>query len=169
MKTSSFSFFLSVWHRLQHTWKAGSANERRLLGTALAVLLLALLWWAALGPALGTLRGANAQHRTLDAQLLTMRGLATETASMQAMPRIKTADSRSALEQSVRDLGPLGRLSIAGERATVTFKDVPADTLVKWLVQTRKTARAKPAEMHMTLNAMRTAWDGNVVLLLPPP
>ena len=170
MKAAATPALSSAWQRARAGWASASATERRLLGAALGAVLLALLWWAALSPALSTLGSAAAQHRALDAQLQTLRALAGETASLQALPRIKTADSLSALEQLVRqDLGPQARLSVAGERATVTLKDVPADVLVRWLVQTRQTARTKPAEIHLTLNTPRTGWDGSVVFWLPPP
>ena len=170
MKTASTPALLSTWQRALATWAAVPTTQRRLLAAALAVALLAWLWWIALSPALNTLRSASTQHRALDAQLLTLRALAMETASLQAMPRVKNAESVRALEQQLQqDLGPQAKLSVVGERATVTVKDLPPDTLVRWLVQTRQTARVKPAEMHLTLNAQRTAWDGSVVLLLPPP
>ena len=136
----------------------------------MVVTLLALIWWTALSPALSTLRGATGQHRALDAQLQIMRALAAETGGLQAMPSVKAADSLRTLEQLVRqDLGSKGQFATAGDRVTVTFKDVPADTLVRWLVQTRKTARAKPVEVHLALNVPRSTWDGSVILLLPPP
>ena len=170
MKTASTPALLATWQRAKATWAAAPTTQRRLSGAALAVALLAWLWWTALSPALNTLRSASTQHQALDAQLLTLRALALETASLQAMPRFKNTESVGALEQLLRqDLGPQAKLSIAGERATVILKDLPPDTLVRWLVQTRQTARVKPAEMHLTLNAQRTAWDGSVVLLLPPP
>ena len=170
MKTAVSPVLSLAWQRARHAWAAASAKERRLLGTALAVTLLALLWWTGLSPALSTLRGATEQHRALDAQLQNLRALAAETGNLQAMPSMKAADSLRTVEQLVRqDLGSRGQLATAGDRVTVTFKDLPADTLVRWLVQTRKTARAKPVEMHLALNAPRTTWDGSVILLLPPP
>lgn len=170
MKTVSTPASFSVWQRAQATWAVASAAQRSVLAGALALALLAGLWWVALSPALSTLRNASAQHRALDAQLITLRALAVETASLQAMPRVKNIESVSTLDQLLRqDLGPDAKLSIVGERATITLKDMPPDTLVRWLVQTRKIARVKPAEMHLTLNAQRTAWNGSVVLLLPPP
>ena len=170
MKNAVAPLLFSASHRVRQAWAAGSAKERRLLGTALAVTLLALLWWTGLSPALSTLRAAPEQHRVLDAQLQIMRALASETGGLQAMPSVNTADSLRTLEQLVRqDLGSKGQFATAGDRVTVTFKDVPADTLMRWLVQTRKTARAKPVEVHLTLNAPRITWDGSVILLLPPP
>ena len=170
MKTVSTPALLATWQRVKATWAAASTTQRRLSGAALALALLAWLWWTALSPALNTLRSASTQHQALDAQLLTLRALALETASLQAMPRVKNTESVGALDQLLRqDLGLQAKLSVVGERATVTLKDLPPDTLVRWLVQTRQTARVKPAELHLTLNAQRTAWDGSVVLLLPPP
>lgn len=170
MKSAVAPVLYSALHRVRQAWAAGSAKERRLLGTALGVTLLALLWWTGLSPALSALRGATEQHRALDAQLQNLRALAAETVDLQAMPSIKAAESLRTLEQLVRqDLGTRGQLATAGDRVTVTFKDIPADTLARWLVQTRKTARVKPVEMHTALNTPRATWDGSVILLLPPP
>ncbi len=160
----------TAWQRGQAAWSALPARERRLLAAALAVVALAALWWVGLSPALQTLRSAQAQQRALDAELQTMRALAAEAASLQALPRIRTDDSRKALELSVSQrLGASGQLTVAGESATVTLKGVSAGALTQWLAQARSNARATPVQARLTLNAARTGWDGNVVLALPPP
>jgi general secretion pathway protein M len=156
--------------RGQAIWAALAARERRLLAVALAVVVLAVLWWAGVSPALQTLRSAESQHRALDAELQTMRALAAEAASLQILPRIKADDSRKALDLSVSQrLAASAQLSVAGERATVTLKGASAEALAQWLAQARSNARATPVEARLTLNAARTGWDGRVILALPPP
>lgn len=151
-------------------WAALATRERLLLGAALAVVMLAVLWWVGLGPALQTLRSAGPQQRALDAELQTMRALAAEAASLQALPRIKFDDSRKALEQSVRQsLGASAQIAVAGDRATVTLKGASPEALTQWLAQARNNARAVPVEAHLTLNAAGTGWDGSVAIALPPP
>ncbi|MGH8832642.1 MAG: type II secretion system protein GspM, partial [Polaromonas sp.] len=121
-------------------------------------------------PALDILRNAESRHRSLDAQLQTMRALAAEAGSLQTLPRIKTADSLKALDLSVKlRLGATAQLAVAGERATVTLRGVSAEALAQWLAQARSNARAVPVEARLSLNAARTGWDGSVVLALPPP
>ena len=170
MKARALSTFTGAWQRGQTFWAALPGRERLLLGSALAVVLLALLWSVGVAPALTTLRTAESQHRALDAELQSMRALAAEAASLQATPRIKPEDGRKALELSVKErLGAAAQLVLAGDRATVTLKGAPAAALAEWLAQARSNARAVPAEAHLSLNAARTGWDGRIVLTLPPP
>lgn len=160
----------SIWQRGQATWSALAARERLLVGSVLALVALAVLWWVGVSPALDILRNAESRHRSLDAQLQTMRALAAQAGSLQALPRIKTADSLKALDLSVKQrLGATAQLAVAGERATVTLRGVSAEALAQWLAQARSNARAVPVEARLSLNAARTGWDGSVVLALPPP
>lgn len=149
-------------------WAARSGSERRMLSIATALLAVVIVWWAGLSPALGTLRGARAEHRLLDEQLQSMRALAVEAAGLQALPRLSAEDSVRALEAATTKLGPTARMSVAGDRVTLLLNNTPADALAQWLVQARTAARALPAEMHLRLNANRNGWDGSVVLALPP-
>lgn len=170
MNANVSSYFSSTLQRGQAAWAALAPRERWLLGSALSVVVLAVLWWVGVAPALDTLRNAESRHRSLDAQLQTMRALAAEARSLQALPHIKTDDSRKALDLSVKQgLGTTAQMVVAGERATVTLKGTSAKALAEWLVQARSNARTLPIEAHLSLNAARTGWDGSVVLALPPP
>ena len=160
----------SLRQRGTASWSAMAARERLLVGAALAVVLLALLWWVGIQPALNTLRQAETQHRSLDAQLQTMRELAAQAASLQSQPRISGDDSLKALDLSVKQrLGAAAQLNVVGERATVTVKGASAESLAQWLGAARSNARAVPVDARLTLNAARNGWDGTVVLALPPP
>src|SRR5665647_3394131 len=142
MSANAPLFPATVWQRGQAAWAALAARERRLLAAALVVVVLAALWWVGLSPALQTLRSAESQQRALDAELQTMRALAAEAASLQALPRIRPDDSRKALELSVRQrLGASAQLAVVGERATVTLKGASAEALTQWLAQARSNAR----------------------------
>lgn len=158
-----------ISQRARVFWQERSLSERRALSVALAVVALTLLWWLALGPALATLRSAEAQHRVLDAQLQVMQNLAVQAATLKALPTIKAEESRRALDLAVRQLGTAAQLSLQGERAVVTVKNVEASALSAWLSQARTNARAVPQEAHLRINATRSGWDGSVVLRLPAP
>lgn len=151
----------SYWHRLaprEKMWVAGAA----------AVIAAALVWLIAIGPALGTLRTAEAQHRSLDAQLQRMRGLQTQARALQAQPRQSYEEAQRLLELSVRErLGTSARTSIVGDRVTLTLTGTPADALAQWLTQARVNARALPSEAHLLRNASGF-WEGALVLTLPP-
>ena len=168
MKAGARSRLAQVLQGGQSFWAVRTRGERMTLGTGLAVVVLALLWWVGLSPALDTLRNSEAQHRALDAQLQIMRSLAAQAASLQALPRIRADESVRALDASTTQLGATAQLLVAGDRATVTLKNVPADTLALWLAQTRNNARVLPLEARLRPNAARNGWDGSVVLGLPP-
>jgi general secretion pathway protein M len=148
-------------------WQSLPSRERSGVVVATAVVAAAVTWWLLLGPALTTLRTAPARHQALDAQLARMGALQAQAQAMQAQPRANPAEVTGALEASVRaSLGESARLVVAGERATVTFSQVPGPALAQWLAQARLNARALPAEARMQRNAAGT-WNGSVVLHLP--
>jgi len=99
-------------------------------------------WWLGVAPALTVLRGAEQQHRVLDAQLQAMQAMQAQARALQAQPRLAPDEARRQLEASVKPLAPGLQLSLAGDRATVTLKGVSADTLAQWLAQVRLTAPA---------------------------
>ncbi|GAA4329547.1 hypothetical protein GCM10023165_02580 [Variovorax defluvii] len=175
--------------RWQAWWPELEPREQRLIGAAAAVVLLALLWWVALAPALRTLSAAPAEHARLDAQLQQMTGLQAQAKALQAQPRASRDDAMRALESSVREsLGPNAQLQPAasGEGVSVAVRALRADTLAQWLAQARTNARAVPREVHLARSAQSAPaegggtapaksgerpvprWDGTVVMGLPP-
>ncbi|MGV2482088.1 UNVERIFIED_CONTAM: type II secretion system protein M, partial [Salmonella enterica subsp. enterica serovar Weltevreden] len=71
---------------LRARWALLAPREQMLVGTAGVLVLLALLWWLALAPALQTLRSAPARHAALDAELQRMLQLQAEARQLQALP-----------------------------------------------------------------------------------
>lgn len=153
---------------VQARWAALAPSEKTLIGSAAAVLAIALLWLVAIAPALGTLRTAEEQHRALDLQLQRMRGLQAQAQAMQAQPKQNHDEALRLLELSVRQgLGTSARTAVLGDRVTVTLTGTPADALAQWLTQARVNARALPSEAHLNRNAAGL-WEGTVVVTLPP-
>ncbi|RYF16032.1 MAG: type II secretion system protein M [Comamonadaceae bacterium] len=152
---------------LRARWQALAPREQALVAAASALVALALLWWIALAPAVGTLRSAEEQHRALDQQLQHMRRLQAQAKAMQSQPRLGQEESLRQLDASIRQqLGLSARHAIAGERVTVTLTNAPAAALAQWLSQVRTNARAIPGEARLTRNAAG-GWDGTLVLTLP--
>lgn len=152
---------------LRARWALLAPREQALVAGALTLVLLALLWWVALAPALATLRSAAAQHRTLDAQLQHMRRLQAQAKMMQSQPRQNNAEAMRQLEAAIRQhLGVSARYAIAGERVTITLNNTPAPGLAQWLSQVRTNARAIPGEARLTRNP-GGGWDGTLVVTLP--
>ena len=155
-------------HGLRTGWLRLAPRERRLALAAATLVMLALLWWLLLRPALGTLRSADAQHRSLDAQLQQMLAWREQALRLQAQPRQNRDDAVRLLEGSIRGgLGAGARMTITGDRVTVAMAAVPPDALAQWLTQARINARAVPGEARLQRNAAGQ-WDGTLVLNLPP-
>lgn len=161
---------MSALQTLQARWGLLRPRERRLLTFGTAVLGLALLWWVALAPALQTLRTAPQQHQRLDMQLQHMRQLQAQAQALQQRPRTNTADAARALEQSVHQhLGASAQVQHNGTQATVTIKNLPADTLAQWLAQVRGQASATVTQARLQRDGAATpvTWSGTLVLALP--
>ncbi|MEO5794557.1 MAG: type II secretion system protein GspM [Rhodoferax sp.] len=155
-------------------WDSLAPRERRSVQAALALVAVALLWWVGIGPALHTLGAADAQHRSLDAQLQTMHSLQAEAQALQAQPKLSFDDALKAVELAVKsELGGSGQINVTGERVTVSLKNTPADALARWLAQVRINARALPTEARLVrsqvgnLSTPVATWDGSLVLTLP--
>ncbi|MDO8767436.1 MAG: type II secretion system protein GspM [Burkholderiaceae bacterium] len=159
---------------LQSYWRQMKPHEKRLLLAASALVLLALLWWSALAPALKTLRLAPEQHRLLDAQIQAMQRMSTEAKALQNQPKLGLEEAQKALQSSVTQrFGNTAQLSIAGERATLTLKNANPQELALWLTQARVNARALPSEVKLNRSATASpsasssGWDGSLVMNLP--
>ena len=112
---------------LQRRWNSLLPREKTLVQVTAAVIGVALLWWLAVAPALQTLRTANTRHQALDTQLQQMKRLQAQAQQLQTQPKIGADESLRALEAAVKQrLGTGGQLNVAGDRATVTLKAVPA-------------------------------------------
>ncbi|WP_218510405.1 type II secretion system protein GspM, partial [Variovorax sp. dw_308] len=136
---------------MQARWAEMETRERRLVTAAVTLVLLALVWWVALAPALNTLSAAREEHKRLDAQLQRMSTLQAQAKALQSQPRANRDESLRALESSVRQsLGASAQVVNAGDAANVMMRAAPADALAQWLAQARNNARAVPREAHLT-------------------
>ncbi|MDB5752945.1 MAG: gspM [Ramlibacter sp.] len=154
--------------QLRTHWNALAPREQTMVAAATALVAFALLWWLALAPAFATLRSAETQHRTLDAQLQQMRRLQAQAKAMQAQPRLGHDEAMRQLEQAIRaQFGVAARYTIAGSQVTVVLANAPAAAVAQWLAQVRSNARAIPGQARLTRNASG-GWDGTLVLTLPP-
>jgi len=169
--------------QLRARWATLERRERRMVAIAAALVVLALLWWIALAPALRTLAAAPAEHAQLDAQLQQMALLQNRAKALQAQPRLNRDDALRALETSVRQsLGTNAQLMTASGdgAATLTMRATPADAVAQWLAQARGNAHAVPREAHLTRVAAappaagskdpqpaKVRWEGTLVMALP--
>lgn len=148
-------------------WERLAIREKALVAVAVLAIAVLLVWLVALRPAVTVMRSAEGQHRTLDAQLQQMLALQQQAKALQAQPKLGHDEALRLLELSLRQrLGTSARLSVAGDRATITLAGTPADALARWLTQARVDARALPGEARLTRNAAGL-WEGTIVLSLP--
>jgi general secretion pathway protein M len=147
---------------LQAWWRTLSLRDRQLALFGGAVLVLFLVWWLALQPALATLRRAPLEMDALEAQLQTMQRLAAETAELRATPPVNPDQAQAALTAATERLGAKGKLSLQGDRAVLTINGAGTEALRGWLAEARSGARARPLEA----NLMRSGegYSGTLVL-----
>ena len=153
---------------LRTRWQSLPAREKKLVAATVAVLAVVLLWLVALRPALGVLRSAQQQHRSVDAQLQRMRGLQAQAQALQSQPKQSHEEALRKLEVSIRQrLGTSARFAVTGDRVSVTLTATPPDALAQWITQARVDARALPSEARLVRNA-GGLWEGTMMLSLPP-
>ncbi|QSI29094.1 type II secretion system protein M [Variovorax sp. RKNM96] len=174
--------------QLKARWAALAMRERQMVGAAIALVALALLWWIALAPALRTLAAAPAEHAQLDAQLQQMATLQNRAKALQSQPRLARDEALRSLETSVREglgVNNAQLMTAGGDGATVTLRATPASTVAQWLAQARGNAHAVPREVHLTRapatppapgskdkdapQLPQVRWEGTVVMALPAP
>lgn len=143
-------------------WQALSSRERLAIGVASIVLGLLLLWWIAIAPALRTLRDTPAQRAGLETQLAVMQRQAAEAGRLRGQPPLPLPQAQAALNAATERLGSKAKLSVIGDRATVTFTGIEGPALLAWLGEVRTGARARPIDAQ--LKRLGRAYDGTLTL-----
>jgi general secretion pathway protein M len=145
-------------------WKALSDRERTALGVAAVAVGLLLVWWLAIAPAWRVVRAAPAQLDRMDTQLQRMQSLSAEARELRATAPISASQSSAALKAATERLGAKARLSVVGDRATLTLTGVTGDGLRQWLSEARSGARARIVEAQLSRSPQ--GLNGTVVLTL---
>ncbi|PUE34398.1 type II secretion system protein GspM [Limnohabitans sp. Jir72] len=193
---------MNTWHKqlqaaaaplrtaLSAAWAQRSVRERQLLSLVAVVLALAAVWRIALAPALNTWHEAPARQAALDRQSAQMRQLQAQAQSLKKPSAVTRADALQWLERNLASLGTDAKLSLQGERASVSLQATPADGLALWLQQAREHAQALPVQAQLRQTTSPAApklgpaspaakasdapasssavrWSGTVVLSLP--
>lgn len=148
-------------------WQTMAPREKLMVAAGAALVLLALAWWVMLAPALGVLRNGPQQRQALDVQLQRMMALQSQAQSLQSVPRLGPEEASRQLEAAVRQsLGTTGRLTLQGDRATLTLVAAAPDALARGLAQVRANARLTPTDAHLVRNPAGQ-WDGTLAFTLP--
>ena len=146
----------------RNAWRARTPGERQALLALFGVLIALVLWLVAIQPAWRTVRQAPAQLDQLDAQLQQFRAVAAEVGTLKATPPVAMAQAATALKSATDRLGERGRLSVMGDRATLTLTGVTPEALRSWLDDARTVARARPIDVQLVRAAR--GYNGSVTL-----
>lgn len=152
---------------IKGVWARLGVRERKLVGIVGALVAALLLWVLAVRPAWTAANDAATRLPTLDAQLKTMQRLGVESRELRTAPRLPPAQSAAALKTATDTLGAAGRLTPAGERATLTLTNATGEQIQRWLVDARTNARARTLEAKLTRSAV--GYSGTIVVALPAP
>lgn len=131
-------------------WQALPERERLGLTLAGIAVGIALAWMIGVAPALRTLRETPAQIDALDLQLQSMQRMAAEAKELRGTAPVPATLAADALKSATDRLGDRGRLTLMGDRATLTLTGVTSEALRGWLVEARSGARARPLEAQLT-------------------
>lgn len=154
----------------QTRWAQLAPKERKGIAVAIAVVVLATVWLAMVGPGLQQWRTAEAKARALDAQLQQMQTLQAQAQSIQAQPALAYDDAVRALKLATQQaLGATAQMSVVGDRASVTLQNAQPQALAQWLTQARLNARSVPSEARLTRapSPGPLLWNGTLTMALP--
>jgi general secretion pathway protein M len=149
---------------LRQRWQGLNTRERQLVSLAGAALASGLLWLLLITPAWQTWREVPAKARLLEVDQLQMQRLATEAKELKAQPPVNAAQSAEALKAATDRLGAVGKLSLIGDRATLTLTGASPAQLGTWLGEVRAGARARPVDAQ--LQRVGNGLQGTVVVNL---
>lgn len=131
-------------------WRTRAPRERLALLLMGSVLLFGLAWLLLVQPALTTLRETPVQLERLESQLQQTRALAAEAQALRGVAAVGTGQATAALRAATERLGDKGRLTLLGDRATLTLNGASPEALRGWLVEARSAARVRPVEAQIT-------------------
>jgi type II secretory pathway component PulM len=150
--------------KARQLWQSRLPRERLLLSAAAAVVLVALFWTFALGPAWRLWQQAPGSRLQAEQQRSIMLALQARAQALQKQARIDPAQSRDALSKSVKDLG--AQLSSEGQRATVELPRVPIAALAAWLQALGPQIGARVVQANLQ-ESEPGFWTGRMTLELP--
>jgi general secretion pathway protein M len=153
--------------QLQARYAKLDARERQMVLVIGGLLAFLLVWLILVRPAWKTLDEAPALREQADAQLLQMQAISTEAKQLRALPPVPQSVAEQVLKSATDDLGGKAKISVQGERATLSVTGINGEDLRKWLLQARGGARARPVEA--TLTRAGDGYNGTLVVAIGSP
>ena len=131
-------------------WRSLAPRERRGMSIAGVAVALFVVWSLLIGPAWRTLSSAPAQLDQLEAELQRMQRLAAQAQELRGAAPVLPDQATAALQAATARLGTTAKISMLGDRATLTLNGTPPDQLRSWLGEARSAARARPVEAQLS-------------------
>ena len=153
--------------QLQARYAKLDARERQMVIVIGGLLAFLLVWLVLVRPAWKTLDGAPALREQADAQLLQMQAISNEAKQLRALPPVPQPVAEQVLKSATDDLGGKAKISVQGDRATLSVTGISGEDLRKWLLQARGGARARPVEA--TLARAGDGYNGTLVVAIGSP
>jgi general secretion pathway protein M len=155
---------LKLRTQAQGLWKGLAPRERRGLSIAVAVLAVFAVWSLFVQPAWRTLQTAPAQLDRLESEFQRMQRLAAEAQELRGAAPVLPDQAAAALQAATARLGDGAKLSLIGDRATVTLTGTAPDALRAWLGEVRSAARARPVEAQLSQSG--SGYSGTLTVTL---
>ena len=155
---------MKLQQELQLRWSRLQPRERVLVSVGAGAIGVLLFWYVGLYSAWTTWKTVPSQKRALEIDWLQMQRLASEARDLKSQPPVNAAQAAEALKSATDRLGATGKLSQAGDRATLVLNGVSPEALRTWLSDVRSGARARPVDM--TINRGNGGLTGQVVVTL---
>ena len=89
---------------------------------------------------------------------------AAEVKTLRAIAPVSSSQANAALKAATDRLGDRAKLSVQGDRATLTLTNVSTEALRSWLNEARSAARARPIEA--SLARAPQGYSGTLVMTL---
>jgi general secretion pathway protein M len=153
--------------QLQARYAKLDARERQMVIVIAGLLAFLLVWLILVRPAWKTLDEAPALRAQADAQLLQMQAISSEAKQLRALPPVSQPVAEQVLKSATADLGGKAKISVQGDRATLSVTGINGEDLRKWLLQARGGARARPVEA--TLTRAGDGYNGTLVVAIGSP
>ena len=136
--------------QLQARYAKLDARERQMVVVIAGLLAFLLVWLILVRPAWKTLDEAPALREQADAQLLQVQAIAIEAKQWRALPPVPQVVAEQVLKSATDNLGAKAKISVQGDRATLSVTGINGEDLRTWLIQARGGARARPVEASLT-------------------
>ena len=136
--------------QLQARYAKLDSRERQMVVAIGALLAFLLVWLVLVRPAWNTLDEAPALREQADAQLLQMQAISNEARQLRALPPVPQPVAEQVQKSATDDLGGKAKISVQGDRATLSVTGINGEDLRTWLLKARGGARARPIEASLT-------------------